>query len=255
MIVAMVLLAVTAITVAVVIYSLQKRASAALDQFNRTYGDYDVSADIDLDSLNKSVENLKNLQLDTSVNTASSSSESSDGPTADFVKYSYTDVTTVGNDITVVPNGGLDGSTVLYGDKDLNGFLDYVDAKVLEEGRSINREFFYDMLSCMLVDKDLSSDTESIEKNMVMSLAVTNNFFGTDVNINNCELDAGNAAEYRYNVTVLGKNDTWIINYGKHEMFMNNGATEYTSDMFKDEYLATWLVAIEEYYGIKQDTP
>ena len=32
---------------------------------------------------------------------------------------------------------------------------------------------------------------------------------------------------------------------------MNDGKTEYVSDLFKDEYLAVWLMAIEEYYGIK----
>ena len=28
----------------------------------------------------------------------------------------------------------------------------------------------------------------------------------------------------------------------------DHGATEYHSDMFKDDYLAVWLVAIEDYY-------
>jgi hypothetical protein len=32
---------------------------------------------------------------------------------------------------------------------------------------------------------------------------------------------------------------------------MNDGATEYVSEMFKDEYLAVWLMAIEDYYGIR----
>jgi hypothetical protein len=31
---------------------------------------------------------------------------------------------------------------------------------------------------------------------------------------------------------------------------MNDGKTEYVSGMFKDEYLAVWMVAIEDYYGL-----
>lgn len=257
-------LVIIAIVAAVLIFSITKEAEKQLADFNQSYEEFnakDISGDIDLDGLNKAVEDLENLDLAGDVDIdvdvpdvpdysggADASAQSTGG---DLVKYSYTDVTTVGNDITVVPNGGLNGSTVLYGGKDLNGFLDFVDDKVLEEGRTINRQFFYDMLACMMVDKDLSSDTESIEKNMMMSLAVTNNFFGMDVKIASCELDADNAAEYHYKVTANGTDDTWIINYGKHEVYFNDGATEYSSDMFNDKYLATWLVAIDEYYGIQ----
>ena len=213
-------------------------------------------ADIDLDALNESVESLKNLDLDTdvSIDTPADeedlSAETSDEPEGDKTVYSFTDVYRNGNDITVIPNGGLNGSTVLYGDKDLKGFLDYVDSTVLEKGRTINREFFFDMLAVMLVDKDLSSDIDSIEKNMIMSLAMANNFHDADVTIKDCHLDADNAAEYHYDVIAFGKDDTWIVNYGNRTVYMNNGATEYSSDMFKDDYLALWLVAIEEYYGI-----
>ena len=60
-----------------------------------------------------------------------------------------------------------------------------------------------------------------------------------------------NASDYVYKLTAFGKDDTWTVNYSKRTVLMNNGSTEYSSDMFKDEYLAVWMVAIEEYYGIK----
>ena len=50
----------------------------------------------------------------------------------------------------------------------------------------------------------------------------------------------------------FGKDDTWIVDYQKRTVYFNNGATEYSSDMFKDEYLGVWLVAIEEYYGLNK---
>ena len=220
----------------------------------------DTNADIDLDALNESVESIKNLQFDTgagadqegkdTANDTGNDSSQADEPSGEKTVYSFTDVYADGNDLTVIPNGGLNPQTVLYGGKDLKGFLDYIDSVVLEKGRNINRDFFYDMLAVMLVDKDLSSDEDSIEKNLIMSLAMANHFHDTDVKINDCYLNAANAAEYRYHVTAYGKDDTWVVNYRDRTMYMNDGKTEYRSEMFEDENLAVWMVAIEDYYGL-----
>ncbi len=218
---------------------------------NATDAFEDADTDIDLDSLNESVEALENLDLNTDINIDMPEDEDGGEPEGDKTVYSFTDVYRNGNEITIIPNGGLNGSTVLYGGKDLDGFLDYVDSVVLEEGRTINRDLLYDILATMLVDKDLSSDAESIEKNMIMALAVANNFHDTDVRFKECLLDANNASEYHYQVTAFGTDDTWIVDYGKRTVYMNDGNTEYSSDMFKDDYLAVWLVATDEYYGIE----
>ncbi len=214
--------------------------------------DSDISTDIDFDKLNESVDNINNLELVSDSDTETVDEEEEEMPISnddgDKTIYSFTDVVTKGNDITVVPNGGMNGSTILYNDKDLKGFLDYVDSNVLEAGRTIDRDLFYDLLAIMLVDENLSPDFERNKKNMIMALAMANNFYGIDVKINDCYLDANNAAEYQYHVTAQGKDDTWIVNYAERSVFFNDGATEYSSDMFKDEYLAVWLVAIEEYY-------
>lgn len=225
----------------------------------------DINADINLDALNKSVENIKDLKFDTNVNTNSQSSETEAGteqtdtpseasaeePAGSKTVYSFADVYANGNDLTVIPNGGLNESTVLCAGKDVKGFLDYIDSVVLEKGRTINRDFFCDMLAVMLVDKDLSSDEQNIGKNLIMALAMANNFHDTDVKINDCHLDANNAADYEYHVTMYGKDDTWIVNYRDRTVYFNSGKTEYVSDMFKDEYLAAWMVAIDDYYGIE----
>lgn len=238
--------------------------SDELSSLSDSLNSAETNADIDLDSLNKSVESIKNLKFDTDVNKDSQDKDSkvnaehpddtSEGsaasPAGDKTKYSFTDVYRNGNDLTVIPNGGLNASTVLYAGKDLAGFLDFVDSTVLEKGRTINREFFYDMLAIMLVDKDLSSDADTIEKDLIMSLAMANNFHDTDIKINDCHLDANNAADYNYHLTIYGKDDTWVVNYRDRTVYMNSGKTEYVSEMFKDEYLAVWMIAIEDYYGI-----
>ncbi len=219
-------------------------------------------ADIDLDKLNNSVETIKNLDINTDIsingsdkdsaeNTASEPAKpAADEPKGEKTVYSYTDVYRSGDDLTLIPNGGMNGSTVLYGGKDLNGLLDYVDSTVLDEGRKINRDFFYDIMATMLVDKDLSSDFDRAEKHMIMALAVANNFHAMDVRVNDCYIDANNAADYHYNVTAYGKDDIWIANYENRTFYMNDGKTEYHSEMFKDEYLAIWMMAIDDYYGI-----
>ena len=222
--------------------------------------DDDINTDIDFEALNESVENIKNLDLGTDVKVkdkddldSEADDEPSDEPKGEKTVYSYADVYRDGNSLTVIPNGGLNSFTVLYSDKDLDGLLDYIDSTVLEEGRTINRDMFYKLLSTMLVDKDLaSSDNDYIEKNMIMALAMANNFHDTPVDIKECHLDANNAADYVYKVNVYGKDDTWIVNYANRTVFWNDGATEYSSDMFKDEYLAYWWMAVDDYYGIKR---
>ena len=211
------------------------------------------ASDIDLDDLNKAVEDMKNLDLNGEIEKAQEEAEdTSAAQSGEVTKYSYADVVTQGTDITITPNGGLNASTKLFeeNDKDLDGFLDYVDSKVLEEGRTINRDLFYDVLATMLVDRDLSAGTENIESNMFMALAFANNFHALKVKINECELDANNASEYHYHVNAEGRDDIWIVDFGKKTVFFADGKTEYHSDMFKDDYLAVWYTAIADYYGL-----
>ncbi|MBO4903010.1 MAG: zinc-ribbon domain-containing protein [Lachnospiraceae bacterium] len=250
-------LALSIIAVAVVTHFVRKAANEYRDRIeDKQYEEIEDIEDLDLDSLNEAVDALEDLDLNADFDLDEPDYDEPEKPAVgegDFTQYSYADVTTNGTDITVVPNGGLSGSTRLFkgNDKDLNGFLDYVDSDVLEEGRVINREFLYGMLACMLVDKDLISDKDSIERNMIMALAMANNFYSMDVKINECDLDANNADVYRYKVTAYGdKDDIWVVNYNESTVFFNDGGTEYHSTMFENQYLAMWMIAIEEYYGL-----
>ncbi len=218
--------------------------------------DVDMPEDVDLDELNKAIDDINNLNLtgDLDVNVNKPDEEKSDTATGegsyegDLTKYSYADVYIKGTDITIVPNGGLNGKTVLYNGKDLDGFLDYIDNVVLEPGRTINRDFFYGVLTSMLVDKSLVTEYDEIQKNMTMALMMANNFHDIDVTVKDCYLDGNKASEYHYHVKAVGKDDEWVVDYGKQTVFFNGGKTEYHSNMFKSEYLATWMVAIDEYF-------
>ena len=242
-----------------------------LDESEMTTAE-DINSDIDVQGVQDAAESIKNLDLtkdigsnsgqtsdevateaegDSAKENTEETTEASNEPAGEKTVYSFIDVTRTGDGLYMVTNGGMNGSTVLFGDKDLNGFLDYVDNTVLEEGRTINRDMFYDLLAYMLVDDQLSSDQNKRGKHMMMALAVANNFHDVDVKIKSCVIDANNAADYHYNLTAYGKEDTWIANYENCTFYMNDGTTEYHSDMFKDKYLAVWLMAIEDYYGIR----
>ncbi|MCR5673007.1 MAG: zinc ribbon domain-containing protein [Lachnospiraceae bacterium] len=261
LIILLVLIAIIAIIITIVslfIFRVKKEYEKYSEEISTEYED--PRDDIDLDKLNEQIEAMKDLELNTDLNVEYedpeipdiniNDDETEEKVEGDLTKYSYADVIRNGNQLKVTPNGGLSSSTEIFSGKDLDGFLDYVDSTVLEPGRTIDRDFFYAMLSCMLVDKDLNSDKENIESNMVMSLAMANNFHDLGVKINSCDLDATNAAEYRYNVTAGDRDDIWLVNYQDRTVFFNDGKTSYHSDMFKDEYLAVWLMAIEEYYGL-----
>jgi len=246
------------------------------EKFEDADKDSDVTydADIDIDAFKDAAEKIGDLDLDTDVSLgglkdkygdednedngngedAGNDNEAGDTgssePEGDLTVYSYTDVYRDGDNITVIPNGGLNEYTKPFGNKDLNGFLDYVDSTVLEKGRTINRELFYDNMAIMLIDKDLASDQSYIQNNMAMALAVANNFYNLDVKIKDCKFYAGNAAEYKYDVKAEGRDDVWTVDYGKRTFYMNDGGTEYHSNMWDDTYLAVWLVAIDEYFGL-----
>ncbi len=228
----------------------------------------EANTDIDVSGLQEAADNIKNLDLtqdsgkdsnresteitkDNDPQPNEASEEPADEQAGEKTSYSFIDVTKNDNQLFMVANGGMNGSTVLFADKDLNGFLDYVDTTVLEEGRTINRDLLYNILAYMLVDDKLSADEESREKHLMMALAVANNFHDVEVNIKSCVIDADHAADYHYNLTAYGAEDTWLVNYQDCKFYMHDGETEYVTDMFKDEYLAVWLMAIEDYYGIR----
>ena len=219
----------------------------------------DIKTDIDLDALSKSVDSIKDLNLTADLNSDKDSndtdaseeeSETTNEPKGEKTVYTYVDVYRDVDDLVLIPNGGMNPSTELFAGKDLNEFLDYVDSTVLEPGRKINRDLFYDLMATMLVDKQYSSDPTYIEKYMIMALAVSNNFYNTPIKINECDLDANNATDYWYKLTAYEKDDTWVVNYANRTLYMNNGKTEYVSEMFKDEYLAVWLMAVDDYFGL-----
>ncbi|MCR5595059.1 MAG: zinc ribbon domain-containing protein [Lachnospiraceae bacterium] len=190
------------------------------------------------------------VTIDMSENLSSSETDlSGDGGLKESYNYKYADAVFEDNIITITPNGSMNDSTIVYGGKDMGGLCDFIDANVLESGRTLNRDLFYDLLSISLVDPSMYSDEKDIEMSMIYAFATANNFFGMDLDVTECVIDKNTPSDYKYTVKAEGKSDKWIINYKDKTVYFNDGATEYTSDMYNPEYLAIWSVVIEEYFN------
>ena len=166
--------------------------------------------------------------------------------------YQYAFVNVKGSDdgkIYVYPNGTVNDETVLYNGKTLGGLCDYVDEKVLEKGRTINREFLYDLVALQVIDPELISDYTSFNYAMSYCLTIANEFYSIDVDVKDLILDNKEETKQVFDVVAAGKEDTWIFDGHEKKFYLNNGNTEYTSSMFDAQTMAVWSIALDEYFG------
>lgn len=161
-----------------------------------------------------------------------------------FVNLKYTDQ----DHVLVIPNGTVGDDTVLYNNKTLGGLCDYIDEKVLEEGRTINRPFLYDLVSVQLVDLSMVPGYEQFSRPMIYCLTIANEFHSIDVRIKDLNLDYNNINRQPFDVTAEGKEDTWIFDGSEKKFYLNGGSTEYTSSMLDAETMAVWSVVLDEYF-------
>ena len=165
--------------------------------------------------------------------------------------YQYAFVNVKGSDdgkIYVYPNGTVNDETVLYNGKTLGGLCDYVDEKVLEKGRTINREFLYDLVALQVIDPELISDYTSFNYAMSYCLTIANEFHSIDVRVKDLVLDYNDIVRQNFDVIAEGKEDTWILDGHEKKFYLNGGSTEYTSSMFDAETMAVWSVVLDEYF-------
>lgn len=162
-----------------------------------------------------------------------------------FVNLKYTDQ----DHVLVIPNGTVGDDTVLYNNKTLGGLCDYIDEKVLEEGRTINRPFLYDLVSVQIVDPSMVPNYDSFSRPMLYCLTIANEFHSIDVRVKDLVLDYNDINRLTFDVTAEGKEDSWIFDGSEKKFYLNGGNTEYTSSMFDAETMAVWSVVLDEYFG------
>lgn len=177
-----------------------------------------------------------------------------EGIDEDAISYEYAYVSDKGSFVRIVPNGTVNDDTVIWNDKTLGGFCDFVDSEVLSSGNKINRELLYQLVSIHVVDPSIVSDDHVFEILMKYSVAVCNEFGSTGVEIVEASFNKDTPNKYVYGVNVEGNATKWTIDYDNHKVLLNDGKTEYTSageyGMFTDKTMASWTYIIDQYFGI-----
>lgn len=169
-------------------------------------------------------------------------------------EYAFVHVKLDGTHTIAIPNGTVNDDTVLYNNKTLGGLCDYIDSEVLEEGRTINREFLYGLVSVEIIDPSLFPSYEPFSMAMIYSLTIANEFYGMDVTVTDLILDSNENTKQSFEVIAEGKEDTWILDGHDKKFYLNNGSTEYTSTMLDAETMAVWSIVLDEYFGVSSET-
>ena len=165
------------------------------------------------------------------------------------MQYAFVNLKNDGDSrIIIYPNGTVGDATVLYKEKTLSGLCDYIDETVLEEGRTINRPFLYDLVSVELVDPAMITDYNQFSMAMIYCLTIANEFYSIDVRVRDLVLDYNDIVKHTYDVTAEGKEDSWILDGHEKKFYLNGGNTEYTSSMFAPETMAVWSLVLDQYF-------
>lgn len=207
----------------------------------------DVSAEVE-ESLPEAAEEI----IEESESEASASEDAASGSEDYDASYAFANAKFDGDKIIVVPNGEVNDSTFIYEDKTLGGLCDYIDSTVLEEGRTINRDFLYDLISVEVIDPQLYQDYDSFSRTLYMSLSIANEFSTIDVDLKDMILDTTDQAKQVFEVNAEGKDTTWILDGHEYKFYLNDGSTEYTSSMFDSETLDVWSFVLDQYFEVEE---
>ena len=170
-----------------------------------------------------------------------------------YKNYSFAGVAYGEKALYVVPSGFVNDNTVLWNGKTAGEFADFVDSDVLEDGRTLNRKLFYDLISVYLVDPTLSQDPVIFENSMIYLTTFTNQFYDMDVQVEALGIPFTEQNRYRFKIKSYGNDDVWIADPTNNEFYFNNGKTEYNSSMYEDKTLANWLLAVEVFFEMEKE--
>ena len=132
----------------------------------------------------------------------------------------------------------------------LGALCDYIDSTVLEDGRTINRQFLYGLISVEVIDPSLFASYEQFSRAMIYSLTIANEFYSIDVSLKDLILDSAQNTRQVFEVVAEGREDSWILDGHENRFYLNGGNTEYTSTMFDPETMAVWSVVLDNYFGV-----
>ena len=179
-------------------------------------------------------------------------------PDYSYDEYSYATAVVYDDCMYLEGKGVINDNTVIYTDKTIGGFCDYVEKEVLEDGRKLDRRLLYSLLEVHLVDDSYykgDNNAAYFEQTMMYCMMFANEFPDMNMKLDSCMYYTDEPTTYYYVLDIGEKSDTWTVDYNKKEIYMNDGKTEYKSageySMFSDKTKMTWMIAIDKYFGIQ----
>ncbi len=169
--------------------------------------------------------------------------------------YAFANVYDMDGTVLIRPNGLVRDNTVLWNGKTVGGLCDFIDENVLQEGRKIDRNLLYDMISIQVVDPSIVPDDHTFEILMKYCLTVTNEFSSLGARMESASFNKNVPNTYDYNVVVGDKASMWTIDYDNFKITLNNGETIYNpvgeNGMFSEQTMTLWINVIDYYFEIQ----
>ncbi len=172
-----------------------------------------------------------------------------------YTSYVFADVYDMDDSTFIRPNGLVSDKTVLWNGKTVGGLCDFIDENILQNGKKIDRNLLYDMISIHVVDPSIVPDDHTFEILMKYCLIVSNEFSDLGARMDSASFSKSIPNTYDYNVVIGDKASMWMIDYENFKITLNDGETQYMpvgeNGMFSEQTMTLWTNVIEYYFGIQ----
>ena len=171
------------------------------------------------------------------------------------IHYSFVDLKFSNDEHTarLIPNGGLTDSTVLRNGKTFGEYVDYVNNTVLEDGRTVDKEFLRELLACNAIDESFISEDkmmfDDFARLLVHCTTIANTLHSMNVTLHELVTDKSDINTQKLVVTAYGTDDIWHVDTENQKFYFNDGKTEYNSTMFDNDTLLMWDYAVHGFFG------
>ncbi len=199
--------------------------------------------------------NENETQAYTSDTPTDSLSETKVDNDSDVIHYSFADLkySDDGQTVTLIPNGGLTDNTVLRNGKTFGEYVDYVNNTVLEDGRTVDKEFLRGLLACNSIDESFISEDkmefDDFAALLVHCTTIANTLHSMNVTLHELVTDKSDINTQKLVVTAVGANDIWHVDTENQKFYFNDGKTEYNSTMFDKDTMLLWDYAAYDFFG------
>lgn len=204
----------------------------------------EASEDIDTDIDEMSEDSDLELEDIEDLEDIGSTANSGQGVLLGYAYVGYED-----GCITSAPSGTIKDDTVLFNGVTAGEMCDYMDKEILPKGEKLNRDLVYQFLEVNLISDDVTDDDYSFAYACLQALSLAYEFGDHDVQVKKMRVSFENREVRYYDVTIDGKDDTFVSDMLNYKFSIDNGDTDY-SDIYNKDNLALWVLGISKVFNI-----